>query len=101
MMPSIRHVRDIEQSRAQSHAPTECAANVRPRPESSIPERGMLLDQLTEPLGPRGVSYPGAARWDFRSMQARSTHAEDVAAPSFRDTRQRGSHASDVFRSKG
>lgn len=45
---------------------------------------------------------PGRAgtRWGS-AMQARSADTEYLATPPLRDTRQRASHASDVFRSTG
>ena len=69
--------------------------------QAAIAKRGMLLDQLPQPLDPRRIGPPASPLRCGRSMQAGSTDAEHLTASSFRDTRQRDSHASDVFRSKG
>ncbi len=70
-------------------------------PQSAIAKRGMLLDQLPQPLDPRRISPPASPLRGGRSMQAGSTDAEHLTASSFRDTRDGSLHASDVFRSKG
>ena len=70
-------------------------------PQSAIAKRGMLLDQLPQPLDPRRIGHP-APRWSrSRPMQPGSAHSQHATPSPFRDTRQRDSHASDVFRSKG
>ena len=70
-------------------------------PQPPIPKRGMLLDQLMEPLGPRRISSLLSCAGCARPMQAGTTDSQDPTTMSFRDIRSRGSHASDVFRSKG
>ena len=70
-------------------------------PQPAIPEGGILLDQLPQPLDPRRIGPPASPLRCGPSMQARSADAEHLTASSFRDTRHARSHASDVFRSKG
>ena len=70
-------------------------------PEPAVAERGMHLNPVAQPLEPRRVGAPTPSRWGDCPMQPRSVDAEHLATAAFRDIRPRGSHASDVFRSKG
>lgn len=70
-------------------------------PQPSIPKRGMLLNPLAQPLGPRRVGRRASRLAPVYPMQAGSAYTKHPATPPLRDIRQRTSHASDVFRSKG
>ena len=70
-------------------------------PQPPIPKRWILLEQLPQPLRPRRIRHRASRFARFRPMQARAAETEYLATPPLRDTRQRASHASDVFRSKG
>ncbi len=70
-------------------------------PQPSIPECGMLLDQLAELLRPRRVGPPASSSRGRRPMQAGPVDAERLATPSFRDIWSYRSYTSDVFRPNG
>ena len=69
--------------------------------QAAVPERGMLPNELLQPLDPRRISRQASRRPWFRPMQPGSAHPQYLTTPPFRDTRHARSHASDVFRSKG
>ena len=52
-------------------------------PQPTIPERGMLLDQLAEPFCPRRVDPPAVSSRGGWPMQAGPADAEHLATPSF------------------
>ena len=68
-------------------------------PQPAIAKRRMLLNPIPQPLQPRRLRAASAR--SRGSVQTGSADPEYLAAPSLGDTRQRRSHASDVFRSKG